>query len=139
MQIFRKSLLLTAALALTAFAACSNDDNENGGDGKETDPDYLALPHAYGTYYHTYWGDAAGDYYLVLTDADLDQADAAPYKYRLDIDFLSVLATDPKSARPLDGEYTIGKSTDNRRIHRGISRNRFLRHAGSVRHLLERA
>lgn len=33
MQIFRKSLLLTAALALTAFAACSNDDNENGGDG----------------------------------------------------------------------------------------------------------
>lgn len=44
MQIFRKSLLLTAALALTAFAACSNDDNENGGDGKETDPDYLALP-----------------------------------------------------------------------------------------------
>ena len=90
MQIFRKSLLLTAALALTAFAACSNDDNENGGDGKETDPDYLALPHAYGTYYHTYWGDAAGDYYLVLTDADLDQADAAPYKYRLDIDFLSV-------------------------------------------------
>ena len=51
MQIFRKSLLLTAALALTAFAACSNDDNENGGDGKETDPDYLALPHAYGTYY----------------------------------------------------------------------------------------
>lgn len=54
MQIFRKSLLLTAALALTAFAACSNDDNENGGDGKETDPDYLALPHAYGTYYHTY-------------------------------------------------------------------------------------
>ena len=69
MQIFRKSLLLTAALALTAFAACSNDDNENGGDGKETDPDYLALPHAYGTYYHTYWGDAAGDYYLVLTDA----------------------------------------------------------------------
>ena len=49
MQIFRKSLLLTAALALTAFAACSNDDNENGGDGKETDPDYLALPHAYGT------------------------------------------------------------------------------------------
>lgn len=26
MQIFRKSLLLTAALALTAFAACSNDD-----------------------------------------------------------------------------------------------------------------
>lgn len=114
MQIFRKSLLLTAALALTAFAACSNDDNENGGDGKETDPDYLALPHAYGTYYHTYWGDAAGDYYLVLTDADLDQADAAPYKYRLDIDFLSVLATDPKSARPLDGEYTIGKSTDNK-------------------------
>ena len=114
MQIFRKSLLLTAALALTAFAACSNDDNENGGDGGETDPDYLALPHAYGTYYHTYWGDAAGDYYLVLTDADLDQADAAPYKYRLDIDFLSVLATDPKSARPLDGEYTIGKSTDNK-------------------------
>ena len=114
MQNFRKSLLLTAALALTAFAACSNDDNENGGDGKETDPDYLALPHAYGTYYHTYWGDAAGDYYLVLTDADLDQADAAPYKYRLDIDFLSVLATDPKSARPLDGEYTIGKSTDNK-------------------------
>lgn len=53
-------------------------------------------------------------YYLVLTDADLDQADAAPYKYRLDIDFLSVLATDPKSARPLDGEYTIGKSTDNK-------------------------
>lgn len=104
----------SGALALTAFAACSNDDNENGGDGKETDPDYLALPHAYGTYYHTYWGDAAGDYYLVLTDADLDQADAAPYKYRLDIDFLSVLATDPKSARPLDGEYTIGKSTDNK-------------------------
>ena len=135
MQIFRKSLLLTAALALTAFAACSNDDNENGGDGKETDPDYLALPHAYGTYYHTYWGDAAGDYYLVLTDADLDQADAAPYKYRLDIDFLSVLATDPKSARPLDGEYP----QQGRRIHRGISRNRFLRHAGSVRHLLERA
>ena len=29
MQIFSKSLLLTAALALTAFAACSNDDNEN--------------------------------------------------------------------------------------------------------------
>ena len=128
MQIFRKSLLLTAALALTAFAACSNDDNENGGDGKETDPDYLALPHAYGTYYHTYWGDAAGDYYLVLTDADLDQADAAPYKYRLDIDFLSVLATDPKIHRQ-----------QGRRIHRGISRNRFLRHAGSVRHLLERA
>ena len=50
----------------------------------------------------------------MLTDADLDQADAAPYKYRLDIDFLSVLATDPKSARPLDGEYTIGKSTDNK-------------------------
>lgn len=141
MQIFRKSLLLTAALALTAFAACSNDDNENGGDGGETDPDYLALPHAYGTYYHTYWGDAAGDYYLVLTDADLDQADAAPYKYRLDIDFLSVLATDPKSARPAGRRIHHRQihRQQGRRIHRGISRNRFLRHAGSVRHLLERA
>lgn len=114
MQIFRKSLLFTAALALTAFAACSNDDNENGGDGGGADPDYLALPHAYGSYYHTYWGDAAGDYYLVLTDEDLDQAGAAPYKHRLDIDFLSVLATDPHNVRPLDGEYTIGKSTANK-------------------------
>lgn len=141
MQIFRKSLLLTAALALTAFAACSNDDNENGGDGKETDPDYLALPHAYGTYYHTYWGDAAGDYYLVLTDADLDQADAAPYKYRLDIDFLSVLATDPKKRASAGRRIHHRKihRQQGRRIHRGISRNRFLRHAGSVRHLLERA
>lgn len=38
MQIFRKSLLLTAALALTAFAACSNDDNENGGEAKRPIP-----------------------------------------------------------------------------------------------------
>lgn len=113
MQIFRKSLILAAAFALAASAACS-DDKAGGGDGDGNDPDYLALPHAYGSYYHDYWGDAAGDYYLVLTDEDLDKVGAEPYTHRLDIDFLSALATDPNNPYPLDGEYTIGKSTDNK-------------------------
>lgn len=112
MQIITKIIFLTALVATAAFVSCSNDD-ENGKKGGGDDPEYLTLAHAYGTYYHTYWGENAGDYYLVLTDKDLDKDDA-PYKYRLDIDFLSVLATDPKTARPLDGEYTVGTSESNK-------------------------
>lgn len=108
MKTLSKTTVLTALAVATAFVSCSNDEDNTKGGGKG-DSEYLTLAHAYGTYYHTYWGENAGDYYLVLTDKDLDKDDA-PYKYRLDIDFLSVLATNPKTARPLDGEYTVGSS-----------------------------
>lgn len=98
---------LTAALAALALTACGSDDND-GGSGGGKDPKYFALDYAYGTYYHNYWGENAGDYYLVLTDKDLDRADGDRYRHRIDIDFLSVLSTDADHARPLDGEYTIG-------------------------------
>lgn len=112
MRTLSKKIILAVLTAATAFVACSKDEHNTKGGGKE-EAEYLMLDHAYGTYYHTYWGENAGDYYLVLTDKDLDKDDA-PYKYRLDIDFMSVLATDPKSARPLDGEYTVGTSESNK-------------------------
>lgn len=121
MQLLRKTIFATLFIATSCLAACSSSNDDpapgpgNGGEGGgESGPTYKSLAYAYGSYYHKLWGDQAGDYYLVLTDKDLDNANSAPYKYRIDIDFLSVLATNANVARPLDGEYTIGTSESNK-------------------------
>lgn len=109
MKTWRLLAFVTVLVLVAVFVGCENDDGRK--DRKDPSEPALvgtAYPYAYGSYYHTYWNDRTGDYYIVLTDVDLDTGEFS--NSRIDLDLLAEPALDPYNTRLPDGTYTIGSS-----------------------------